>query len=49
MDSGQKRTCKHILVFGEIFVQIALKDVDTEKKGKEREMKTLKQTIIGLD
>lgn len=30
-------------------MQIALKDVDTEKKGEEGEMKTLKQTIIGLD
>lgn len=45
----KKRTCKHILVFGEIFVQIVLKDVDTEKKREEGEMKTLKRTIIGLD
>lgn len=39
-----KRELVNILVFGEIFLQIALKYVDTEKKGEEGEMKTLKQT-----
>jgi hypothetical protein len=52
LDSGQKRTRKHILVFGEIFVQIALKDVDIEREKERRgeeKWKIESKQIIGLD